>query len=103
MPIGESLRRARTERGLALEEVSDATKIRVRYLRALDADTGQVLWQTRLASQAAGGTVTYSVNGRQYIAIPAGGGGINAAAIRMTPDVDAVSGGNAVYVLALPQ
>jgi alcohol dehydrogenase (cytochrome c) len=74
-----------------------------RYLRALDADNGQVLWQTRLASQAVGGTVTYSVNGRQYIAIPAGGGGINAAAILMTPDVDAVSGGNAVYVFALPQ
>ena len=74
-----------------------------RYLRALDADNGQILWQTRLASQAAGGTVTYSVNGRQYVAIPAGGGGINAAAIRMTPEVDAVSGGNAVYVFALPQ
>jgi alcohol dehydrogenase (cytochrome c) len=74
-----------------------------RYLRALDADNGQILWQTRLASQAVGGTVTYSVNGRQYIAIPAGGGGINAQGLRMTPDVDAVSGGNAVYVFALPQ
>jgi alcohol dehydrogenase (cytochrome c) len=74
-----------------------------RYLRAIDADNGQILWQTRLASQAVGGTVTYSVNGRQYIAIPAGGGGINAAAIKMTPEVDAVSGGNAVYVFALPQ
>jgi hypothetical protein len=36
MPIGESLRRARSDRGLGLEEVSDATKIRVRYLRALE-------------------------------------------------------------------
>ncbi|HMH63639.1 MAG TPA: PQQ-binding-like beta-propeller repeat protein, partial [Bradyrhizobium sp.] len=74
-----------------------------RYLRAIDAENGQVLWQTRLASQAAGGTITYSVNGRQYIAIPAGGGGINAAAVKMTPEVDSVSGGNAVYVFALPQ
>ena len=72
-------------------------------LRALDADNGQILWQTRLASQAAGGTITYSVNGRQYVAIPAGGGGINAAAVKMTPEVDSVSGGNAVYVFALPQ
>jgi len=46
--------------------------------------------------------VSYSVNGRQCIAIPAGGGGINAAAIRMTPEVDSVSGSNAVYVFALP-
>jgi cytoskeleton protein RodZ len=38
MPIGDSLRRARTERGLGFEEVSDATKIRVRYLRALEAE-----------------------------------------------------------------
>jgi alcohol dehydrogenase (cytochrome c) len=74
-----------------------------RYLRALDADNGNILWQTRVASQAAGGTITYSVNGRQYIAIPAGGGGINAAAVKMTPEVDSVSGGNAVYVFALPQ
>ena len=74
-----------------------------RYLRALDADTGQVLWQTRLASQATGGAITYSVNGRQYVAIPAGGGGINAQAVRITPEADAVSGGNAVYIFALPQ
>jgi alcohol dehydrogenase (cytochrome c) len=74
-----------------------------RYLRALDADTGQVLWQTRLASQAAGYTVTYSVGGRQYIAIPGGGGGLNAVGVRLTPDADMASGGNAVYVFALPQ
>ena len=73
-----------------------------RYLRAHDADTGQVLWQTRLASQAVGNTVTYSVNGRQYIAIAAGGGS-NAGALRVTPEADGVSGGNAVYVFALPQ
>ena len=38
MPIGDSLRRARTERGLGLDQASDATKIRVRYLRALEAE-----------------------------------------------------------------
>jgi alcohol dehydrogenase (cytochrome c) len=73
-----------------------------RYLRAFDADTGEVLWQTRLASQAAGHTVTYAVGGRQYIAIPAGGG-VNAVGTRMTPEADMPSGGNAVYVFALPQ
>jgi alcohol dehydrogenase (cytochrome c) len=73
-----------------------------RYLRAFDGDTGEVLWQTRLASQAAGHTVTYSVGGRQYIAIPAGGG-VNAVGTRMTPEADMPSGGNAVYVFALPQ
>src|SRR5919197_1427871 len=57
-----------------------------RYLRALDADKGQVLWQTRLAAQAMGGTVTYSINGRQYIAIAGGGGGIAALSVGMTPE-----------------
>jgi alcohol dehydrogenase (cytochrome c) len=74
-----------------------------RYLRALDAESGQVLWQTRLASQAAGNTVSYSINGRQYIAIPAGGGGIAPTQVSMTKEADMPSGGNAVYVFALPQ
>lgn len=43
MPIGDSLRRARTERGLGFDEVSDATKIRVRYLRALEAEDWSAL------------------------------------------------------------
>jgi alcohol dehydrogenase (cytochrome c) len=74
-----------------------------RYLRALDADKGQVLWQTRLPSQAVGGAVTFSVRGRQYVAITAGGGPIAAMGVSMTPEADTLSGGNAVYVFALPQ
>jgi transcriptional regulator with XRE-family HTH domain len=42
-PIGDTLRRARTERGLELDAVSDATKIRVRYLRALEAEDWEAL------------------------------------------------------------
>jgi alcohol dehydrogenase (cytochrome c) len=74
-----------------------------RYLRALDADSGKVLWQTRLAAQVVGGAVTYSINGRQYIAITAGGGPIAAVGVGMTPEADTTSGSNAVYVFALPQ
>jgi cytoskeleton protein RodZ len=43
MPIGESLRQARTDRGLELSVVSDAIKIRVRYLRALEAEDWDAL------------------------------------------------------------
>jgi alcohol dehydrogenase (cytochrome c) len=75
-----------------------------RYLRAFDADSGQVLWQTRLAAQALGGTVTYSINGRQYVAITGGGGpAIAALSVGMTPEADTASGSNAMYVFALPQ
>ena len=74
-----------------------------RFLRALDADTGQVLFQTRLPSQVVGGAVTYSINGRQYIAITAGGGPLVATLLSLTPDADMSSGSNAMYVFALPQ
>jgi alcohol dehydrogenase (cytochrome c) len=74
-----------------------------RYLRALDIDSGQVLWQTRLASQAVGGTVTFSINGRQYIAITSGGGALANLQVGLTPEADTPSGSNAVYVFALPQ
>jgi alcohol dehydrogenase (cytochrome c) len=74
-----------------------------RYLRALDAETGTLIWQTRLASQAMGYTVTYSIGGRQYIAIAGGGGAVNAVAVRLTPEADMPTGGNAVYVFALPE
>ena len=45
-----------------------------RYLRALDQADGKVLWQTRLGSQIFGTPVTFSVGGRQYVAVAAGGG-----------------------------
>jgi cytoskeleton protein RodZ len=42
-PIGELLHHARTARGLTLTEVSEATKIRVRYLRALEDEDWDVM------------------------------------------------------------
>ena len=74
-----------------------------RYLRAFDAETGQVVWQTRLPSQIVGGAMTYMVNGRQYVAVAAGGGGVAALQIGLTPEADMASGNNAIYVFALPQ
>jgi hypothetical protein len=41
--IGRSLERARTERGLSLWQVEEATKIRVRYLRDLERENFDVL------------------------------------------------------------
>jgi len=74
-----------------------------RYLRALDADKGTVLWQTRLASQVVGAPIAFAVNGRQYIAITAGGGTIAGTQLAPTPEADTASGANAVYVFALPR
>ncbi len=74
-----------------------------RYLRALDADKGQVVWETRLPSQVVGAAVAYSINGRQYIAVAAGGGPIANTGLSLTPEADSVSGNNAIYVFALPK
>ena len=60
-----------------------------RYLRALDVDNGQVIWETRLPSQTVGGTIAYSIIGRQYIAISAGGGALAGLQVGMTPEADA--------------
>ncbi|MEY4708180.1 MAG: hypothetical protein RJB58_1903 [Pseudomonadota bacterium] len=73
-----------------------------RYFRAFDQTDGKVLWETRLGSQVFGGAVTFSVAGRQYIAVTAGGG-YNPQPLPLNPGLDQVSGGNMVYVFALPQ
>ena len=45
-----------------------------RYLFLHDVETGQVLHRTRLTSPVQGYPMTYAVDGRQYLAIPVGGG-----------------------------
>ena len=43
------------------------------------------------------------LNGRQYIAVAAGGGPFAAIGLSLTPEADSQSGGNAIYIFALPQ
>jgi alcohol dehydrogenase (cytochrome c) len=69
-----------------------------RYFFALDTDSGKKLWSVRLGSMCCGYPVTYSVNGRQHVAVVAGYGRNSLA-----PDVDAVDGNNMIYVFALPE
>jgi len=42
------------------------------YFYALDARTGQLLWQMSLAGRVASGPMSYSVSGKQYVAVAAG-------------------------------
>jgi alcohol dehydrogenase (cytochrome c) len=73
-----------------------------RYFRAFDQSDGKVLWETRLGSQVFGAGTTFRLNGRQYIAVVAGGG-YNPQPLPLNPGIDQPSGGNMVYVFALPQ
>jgi len=46
-----------------------------RYLKAYDAATGKTLWQVRLNDVPNSCPITYSVHGRQYLAVTVGSGG----------------------------
>jgi hypothetical protein len=46
-----------------------------RVSNALDARSGKVLWKFKTGSGIHSNPVTYSVNGKQYVAVPTGWGG----------------------------
>jgi alcohol dehydrogenase (cytochrome c) len=46
-----------------------------RQFKAVDVETGEVLWQTRLSTSVQGFPITFSVGGRQYLAVTTGVGG----------------------------
>lgn len=73
-----------------------------RYFKAFDVDTGELKWQTRLASAAHGYPISYSVNGRQYVAVPAGSGIFRFITSQLMSEIYQPQGGNALYVFELP-
>ena len=46
--------------------------------------------------------MTYGVNGRQYVAIGAGGLAMGTAFLQLTPELSTPTGGNTLFVFALP-
>ena len=52
-----------------------------RRFMAFDADTGKVLWQSILRSIIQTSTITYSVNGKQYVAVLTGEGSAGTYAV----------------------
>ncbi|MGD2168112.1 MAG: PQQ-binding-like beta-propeller repeat protein [Gammaproteobacteria bacterium] len=75
-----------------------------RMVRAIDIETGDVVWQTRLATSVQGFPITYRVNDRQYVAIPTGLGGGSPRRVPglIAPDINHPTTGDALYVFALP-
>jgi alcohol dehydrogenase (cytochrome c) len=79
-----------------------------RRFRAFDADNGKILWESILGASISSSTITYAVNGRQYIAVIAGDNlaapGLIAGTMGpVKVDITPPKGGNAIYVFALPQ
>ncbi|MGC4253009.1 MAG: PQQ-binding-like beta-propeller repeat protein [Sphingobium sp.] len=72
-----------------------------RYFRAIDQADGKVVWETRLPSQVTGHAVSYAVDGKQYIAVPAGGSLLAGYMQSLQSEVDGVTGSNALFVFSL--
>ncbi len=76
-----------------------------RVFKAVDVKTGKTLWQTQLGTTVQGYPVSFSVDGKQYIAVTTGlGGGSpqNMPNVILT-DVHRPDNGQALYVFALPE
>jgi alcohol dehydrogenase (cytochrome c) len=76
-----------------------------RRLRAFDADDGRILWQAIVAGMVVTSTISYAVDGKQYIMVFTGeaqsatAGPLGLTRTKMPP---AVRGHNSIVVFALP-
>jgi alcohol dehydrogenase (cytochrome c) len=70
-------------------------------LRAFDAESGKVLWEQALGGPIQNSTITYSVNGKQYIAVLTGSGALTGRLMDQA-GIKPNRGYNALYVFALP-
>ena len=69
---------------------------------ALDAATGKKLWSFPTGSGHRGSSITYSVDGRQYIATPSGWGSAVAGLFQqLWPESEKWRGGSTLFVFAL--
>jgi alcohol dehydrogenase (cytochrome c) len=74
-----------------------------RYFRAFDDATGEIKWQVRLNNVINSFPITYSVNGKQYVAVAVGSGSSQSKALAtLTPEIQNPDGGSVLWVFALP-
>jgi alcohol dehydrogenase (cytochrome c) len=75
-----------------------------RFIRAYDEANGKVLWQTRLNDVSSSTPITFSVDGKQYLAIVTGQGGFHAGSYEvLVPELKSpAEHASMVWVFALP-
>jgi alcohol dehydrogenase (cytochrome c) len=74
-------------------------------LRAFDADSGKVLWQSEpLGATVQTSTITYAVDGRQYVAVINAESLMGAGQLAGTPGLELPKHtGHSIHVFALPR
>jgi len=75
-----------------------------RMFRAFDANTGSILWEIRLGASVQGFPLTFTVGGKQFVAVTTSNGGGSPRQVPglIASDLHSPSTGNALYVFALP-
>ncbi len=75
-----------------------------RTFKALDEATGKVLWQVRTNNAINSFPISYSVNGKQYVAVAAGNGsGLLKSLGTLVPEIKNPESGSMLWVFALPE
>ena len=73
-----------------------------RRFRAFDASTGERLWETILGGNPSVSTISYAVDGRQYIAVMTGNTLKVPGELSVIAGVTVPAAHNAIYAFALP-
>ncbi len=73
-----------------------------RRFHAFDAETGKLLWETILGGNVSVSTISYAVNGKQYVAVMTGDNLKVPELSAEVPELKVPKGHNSVYVFALP-
>lgn len=74
-----------------------------RYFSAFDTNTGERVWQTRLAAPLHGFPITYRAGGKQYLAVQTGIGVFRALTAVTSPEIYQPTNGQAIYVFELAE
>ncbi len=69
--------------------------------RAFDQDSGKILWETNLGAPVTGYPITYSVRGKQYVAVSVGNALATSSLNRLAEELHPGNASN-VFVFALP-
>jgi alcohol dehydrogenase (cytochrome c) len=74
-----------------------------RRFHAFDSDTGKVLWEVPLGGMIMASTISYAIDGKQYVAVFTGDGLSGTGnELGIVPKLKPVHGHSAIYVFALP-